>query len=117
MSNLESTRSSEFYQIEQLRKELDEERTERKKLHLALKEFEQHMYMRTFLNTQGIEILSLRGTKEVNTFIAFLRKTYGDTEDVEQLLIQTPRERHQFVINHPLYLQYELDKYTEFNLP
>ena len=38
------------YQIDQLRKELEEERTERKKLHVAFKEFEQHLYTRMFLH-------------------------------------------------------------------
>jgi hypothetical protein len=115
-----STRLNETvtqYQIDQLRKELEEERTERKKLHVAFKEFEQHLYTRMFLNSQP-DIFSIRGSKQVNTFIAFLRKTYMNEDDLEQMLmVNTQQDLHHFVINHPLYLQHELDKYTEFNLP
>ncbi len=111
------TTSVTISQIDQLRKELDEERAERKKLHDAFKNFEQHLYTRMFLNSQS-EIFSIRGSKAVNTFIAFLRKTYMNEDDLEQLLMfNTQQDLHHFVINHPLYLKHDLDKYTEFNLP
>ena len=104
-------------EIEKLRKELEEEREERKKLHASFKSFEQHLYTRMYLNSQE-DIFRIRGSKQVNTFIAFLRKTYMNSDDLDQLLMfNTQQDLHHFVINHPLYLEHELDKYTEFNLP